>query len=286
MVVGNVTVGGTGKTPVVIALAEWLRGQGWRPGIVSRGYGGRATRTPHRVVFTSDPREVGDEPVLLARRAGCPVAVCRRRIDAVSLLLQETDCDVILSDDGLQHYALHRDIEICVVHGARRLGNGRCLPAGPLREPESRLQDVDDVLIMGEARTGEWSVRRIVGDLRGVHDDTQRASLDALRGQRVHAVAGIGDPQQFFASLRASGVQIIEHPFPDHHTYARSELAFNDGLPTVMTEKDAVKCQAWSGANVWYLESHAELPSQWLQQLAARLAPLQNRTGSRTPRRR
>lgn len=286
IIVGNVTVGGTGKTPVVIALATWLREQGWRPGIVSRGYGGRAIHSPHRVLATSDPRRIGDEPVLLARHAACPVAVCRRRIDAVSLLLQETDCNVILADDGLQHYALHRDIEICVINGARRLGNGRCLPAGPLREPASRLDEVDAVLSMGAAGPGEWPVQRIVGDLRGVRDNSLYAPLHALRGQRIHAVAGIGDPAQFFASLRERGVQIMEHPFPDHHTYAPSDLAFNDGLPIVMTEKDAVKCQSWCGANAYYLENRAQLDPIWLQQLAVRVAVLRERTWSRVPRQR
>lgn len=286
LVVGNITVGGTGKTPVVIALANWLQEQGWRPAIVSRGYGGRSTRQARRVLPDSDPREVGDEPLLLARHAGCPVAVCRRRIDAVALLLRETDCDVILTDDGLQHYALHRDLELCVVSGARRFGNGWCLPAGPLREPASRLRQVDYVLCVGAAQEGEWPVQRILGELRGVDDAQRRASLSLLRGQRVHAVAGIGDPQQFFASLREAGLDIVEHPFPDHHVYLAHDLAFNDGQPIVMTEKDAVKCQNLCSTNAWCLQSHAQLDPGWLQQLAARLASLRLRPWTRTPRRR
>lgn len=285
VVVGNLTVGGTGKTPVVIALAQWLREQGWRPAIVSRGYGGRADHGARRVQPDSDPREVGDEPVLLARNANCPVAVCRRRIDAVALLLQQTDCDLILTDDGLQHYALHRDIEICVISGTRRLGNGWCLPAGPLREPASRLTEVDFVLSVGRAGEGEWAVQRVAGQLRGVDTAARQAPLHHLRGQRVHGVAGIGDPQQFFATLRDAGLEVIEHAFPDHHVYRAADLAFAQDLPIVMTEKDAVKCRAFGGARAWYLESSVRLDPAWLQALARRLAPLRARAWSRHPRR-
>lgn len=286
VVVGNVTVGGTGKTPVVIALAKWLRDQGWRPAIVSRGYGGRATRQARRVLPDSDPQEVGDEPLLLARHGGCPVAVCRRRIDAVALLLQQTDCDVIVTDDGLQHYALHRDLELCVISGTRRLGNGWCLPAGPLREPASRLKEVDYVLCMGSASPGEWRVRRIAEELRAVADERRNRLLQELRGKRVHAVAGIGDPPQFFATLREAGLEIIEHTFADHHVYVTGDLAFGDDLPIVMTEKDAVKCRRLCGANAWYLPSHAEMDAALLQQLAERFAALRIRPWTRTPRRR
>lgn len=286
VMVGNVTVGGTGKTPVVIALAQWLREQGWRPAIVSRGYGGRAGHAARRVHPDSDPRDVGDEPVLLARHTECPVAVCRRRIEAVSLLLGETDCDLILTDDGLQHYALHRDIELCIISGARRLGNGWCLPAGPLREPASRLGDVDYVLSVGAAGEGEWPVQRIAGQLRSVDTAARRAPLHELRGERVHGVAGIGDPQPFFATLRDAGLNVIEHAFRDHHVYSAADLVFAEDLPIVMTEKDAVKCQKFGGARTWYLESFVRLDPAWLQLLASRLVPLRAQAWSRRPRRR
>ncbi len=263
IVVGNLTVGGTGKTPFVLWLARFLAAHGRRPGIVTRGYGGRSRHWPQRVRADSDPALVGDEPVLLARRAGCPVFADPDRVRAARALLVEAEggCDIVIADDGLQHYRLARDIEIALADGARGYGNGLCLPAGPLREPLSRLREVDLQVVLGEARgTREWGMRLVAA--RRLHrlDGTAAAEAAALRGRPVHAVAGIGHPARFFAQLRALGLDILEHPFPDHHSYTAADLAFGDDLDIIMTEKDAVKCERLDlgGARAWSLAVEAE----------------------------
>jgi len=251
IVVGNITVGGTGKTPLVMWLVERLRGMGRHPGVVSRGYGRRTAGAPHRVTADSDPAEVGDEPLLIARRCACPVAVAAQRVRAARMLMADDLCDVIVCDDGLQHYALARDLEIAVLDGSRRLGNGRCLPAGPLREPASRLQGVDLVVVNGEPHEGECAMRLAGERVQALQDATLEQPLAAWRGRRVHAVAGIGNPQRFFAQLRAHGLEVIEHPFPDHHPFEARELLFGDTCPVLMTEKDAVKCRGFAGSDRW-----------------------------------
>jgi len=252
IVVGNISVGGTGKTPLVVWLARHLERRGLRPGIVTRGYGGGATRWPQQVRGDSDPTAVGDEPVLLARRTGCPVAAGPDRVAAARALLQFHDCDVVISDDGLQHYALARDLEIVVVDGVRRLGNGRLLPAGPLREGAWRLRRADLVVVNGEGGPGEYSARMRPEQVRNLRGAAPR-SLNDFAGRRVHAVAGIGNPERFFAMLEKAGLEVQRHPFPDHHRFTASDLDFGDLDPVLMTEKDAVKCEAFSQPDHWYV---------------------------------
>lgn len=267
IVVGNLAVGGTGKTPLVIWLVDLLRRAGKRPGVVSRGYGGTPADYARAVTAASDPREVGDEPVLIALRAGCPVVVDANRVRAANNLLATHECDVIVADDGLQHYALARDVEIAVVDALRRHGNGRCLPAGPLREPLARLAAVDLVMINGGGAGDECGFT-----LRGEHvhsfDTAQPPrALSDFAGRRVHAVAGIGRPARFFEHLRARGVQVIEHAFPDHYAYDAADIRFGDGLPVLMTEKDAVKCRGFTDALHGYLPVSAELEAGCERQL-------------------
>jgi tetraacyldisaccharide 4'-kinase len=269
VVVGNLSVGGSGKTPLVIWVVTQLRAAGFVPGIVLRGYGGSASRGHEivRVRADSDPALVGDEALLSHRRTGAPVAVGRNRVRAARLLLAG-GVDVIVSDDGLQHLALARNFEIAVIDGERGFGNGYLLPAGPLREPRARIDSVDAVVINGEGRywreastqdPGGAFTMRLLGDrLALVGGGPESRALSGLAGQRVHAVAGIGNPQRFFSQLRAAGLEIIEHAFPDHHRYRPDELAFGDELPVLMTEKDAVKCSALGGQNRWYLPVTAE----------------------------
>jgi len=268
VVVGNLTVGGSGKTPLVIWLSAQLRAQGLQPGIVLRGYGGDAARAnePLEVDAGSDPDVVGDEALLLRLRTLAPVVVCRDRVRGAQRLLR-AGVDVIIADDGLQHWPLGRDFEIAVVDAARGLGNGHLLPAGPLREPPARLGQVDAVVLNGE---GGFDVAQVLGDERSspravfvmhlagewlwpLSGSGEPMALARLAGLRVHAVAGIGNPQRFFAQLMAAGLVVIAHPFPDHHRYRPAELEFNDGLPLLMTEKDAVKCRMFGAANHWYL---------------------------------
>ena len=246
IVVGNLTVGGTGKTPLVIWIAQFLAKNGWTPGVVSRGYGGTAT-APRAATIATDPAEVGDEPVLISRRAGCPVWVGRDRVRVAAVLRrEEPKVDVLISDDGLQHYRLRRDVEIAVVD-VRGFGNGFLLPAGPLREPRGRLKTVDRVVENGKTMVLEGDTLHRMSDAR------ERQPLKAFAGKKVHAVAGIGDPNRFFQHLEKAGVQVVPHPFPDHHPFAPRELEFGDDAPVLMTEKDAVKLRAAPRANWWVL---------------------------------
>lgn len=274
IVAGNISVGGTGKTPLVIWLVQQLKAAGMNPGVVSRGYGGQAKQWPQRVEADSDPRLVGDEPVLIARRGGCPVAVAPQRIDAVNFLLEQADCDIIISDDGLQHYALARDMEIALLDGVRGYGNRYCLPAGPLREPVSRLQEVDFIITKGASAPGETVMQYKMHDAVGVTDAKQVQSLWQLRGQRLHVLAGIGNPDPFFQTLRAQGLDIIPHRFPDHHAYSAQEIHFPDNLPVLMTEKDAVKCTRIASERHWYVPVEAILPTPFATDILKRLAEL------------
>jgi tetraacyldisaccharide 4'-kinase len=270
LVVGNIVAGGTGKTPLAIALIEALRERGWKPGVVSRGYGGSAT-SPVLLDARADPAVVGDEPMLIRKRTDVPVAVGPKRVAAARLLLPQ-GVDVIVADDGLQHYALARDVEICVVDGVRRLGNGRLLPAGPLREPGVRLQEVDFVVDNGgESREGEIPMRLVLTDAISIANRARRVPLAHFSGNQVHAVAGIGHPARFFDALRAHGIEPIEQPFPDHHPHAASDFDFGDDRPVLMTEKDAVKCSSFARANWWHVPATAELPATFFDDLAARL---------------
>lgn len=259
VVVGNITVGGSGKTPLVIWLARYLREQGLHPGIISRGYGGLAAHWPQPVDADSDPHLVGDEPVLMAQYCDCPMAVGPDRVAAARLLLQAHACNIIISDDGLQHYRLVRDVEIAVLDGERRLGNGFCLPAGPLREAPDRLGSVGLRVGNGRAEEGEHLMTLQPGAVFHLRDGVQR-TLDDFRGCRVHALAGIGHPPRFFQLLRDHGIEVIEHPFPDHHRYAVADVQFGDGLPVLMTEKDGVKCRAYGDEHLWSVAVSARLP--------------------------
>ena len=268
IVIGNLSAGGTGKTPLTIALASALRQRGYCPGVVSRGYGGHQ-REPLLLDDAPDPARVGDEPCVI-RASGVPVAVGRDRPAAARLLLA-AGCDVVIADDGLQHYALARDVDICVIDGTRRFGNQRLLPAGPLREPVSRLASVDfRVCNGGIAQAGEISMQ-LRGDAAVNLCDGRAQPLRNFAGQRVHALAAIGHPQRFFASLRAVGLEVIEHAFADHHAYAPAELDFADGLPLLMTDKDAVKCRAFAQPHWWRVPVQAELPASFLDTLCKRL---------------
>ncbi|MGH8764121.1 MAG: tetraacyldisaccharide 4'-kinase [Burkholderiales bacterium] len=265
--IGNLTVGGSGKTPLAIHVAELLQSKGWSPAIVSRGYGGSAT-APRGVSLASDPAEVGDEPVLMARRSGCPVWVGPERAAVVAAMrLEHPEVDVVILDDGLQHYALRRDLEIAVVD-ARGFGNGFMLPAGPLREPQTRLWRVDAVIAHGTDKVKGYAMRLEGDELHRATDARDRRPVAAFAGQRVHAVAGIGDPKRFFLHLARLGVKPVPHPFPDHHPFQARDLEFGDDAPVLMTEKDAVKCKRFARPQHWILPVRAvpdKAFDEWLQ---------------------
>ena len=264
IVVGNITAGGTGKTPLVVWLADYLSAKGYKPGIISRGYGGRAKNWPQQVRPDSDPATVGDEAILLSRRTGCPMAVGPDRYLAGKAILENTDCNIVLSDDGLQHYGLGRDIEIAVIDGRRRFGNGLLLPAGPLREGTWRLDHVDMKITNGEPHEDECGMKIRRGELFSLGKEGSRPLLD-FTDRQVHAVAGIGHPERFYTLLRNNGLKVIEHRFADHHEFDRKDLEFSDDLPVIMTEKDAVKCQRFVGDGYWYLEVSAQPDARCVQ---------------------
>jgi tetraacyldisaccharide 4'-kinase len=287
IVVGNVTVGGTGKTPLVAWLASQLSTTGLKVGIVSRGYG-RSNRAPEVVHLESDWRQVGDEPLLLRQLTGCDTVVSQDRLAGARKLVA-LGADVVIADDGLQHLRLARDCEIVVVDGARGFGNGRLLPAGPLREPPSGVQRAGIVVVNGAPEheslraTGETLLPdSLQMSLSGT--EAQRVDglagperLEHFRGRRVHAVAGIGNPQRFFRDLRARGIDVIEHPFPDHHPFVAADLTFNDDLPVLVTEKDAVRCRSLAHARLWYVpvtvEFHDDQGRELLSRVVRTLAP-------------
>jgi tetraacyldisaccharide 4'-kinase len=274
--IGNLTVGGSGKTPLAIHVAELLKGKGWSPAIVSRGYGGTVT-VPRGVTLASDPAEVGDEPVLMARRSGCPVWVGAERPAVIAALRRaHPECDVVVLDDGLQHYALRRDIEIAVVD-ARAFGNGFMLPAGPLREPRTRLWTVDAVVAHGTDRVQGYAMRLEGDELHRATDARERRPAKSFAGQRAHAVAGIGDPERFFQHLARLGVRVVPHPFPDHHPFRAADLEFGDQAPVLMTEKDAVKCKRFAKPSHWILPVRAAPDPAFDAWLQRRLGELGHR---------
>lgn len=283
VVVGNITAGGTGKTPVTIWLARELQARGFRPGIVSRGYGGSKSGSSMRVDHASDPDVVGDEPVLLAIRTGCPVVVDANRVRATQMLVED-GVDLIIADDGLQHYRLERTYEICVIDGARGLGNRHLLPAGPLRETIDRLNEVDQVLVNGPLR-GDREALSVVEqnaiefDLVAVEASRLDGSLNrpiaGFAGTTVHAVAGIGNPQRFFDMLRSHNIQVIEHAYPDHARLKRKDLDFRDEFDILVTEKDAVKLNKVALDKLWKVPVELQidplLAGPWLEQIESRL---------------
>ncbi len=265
VVVGNITVGGTGKTPLTLWLAQRLLAQGRRPGIVSRGYGGSAD-APRPVSVTDSPAEVGDEPLLLARRGGVPVWVGRDRAAAGrALLAAHPEVDLLLCDDGLQHYRLARDVELAVFDG-RGAGNGWPLPVGPLREPLARLRTVDAVVCNGAAdprlpaAAQRFDMRLQAGTFYRLDRPDLTCAPAQLAGRRLHALAGIGDPERFFRTLEGLGLAFTRHPFADHHAYTAADLAFAADGVLLMTEKDAVKCAGLTAGEAWVLPVEAELP--------------------------
>ncbi|MDG6773159.1 tetraacyldisaccharide 4'-kinase [Thiomicrorhabdus sp. ZW0627] len=265
IVVGNVVVGGSGKTPFIIWLVRQLRQQGLNVGIVSRGYGGKSKHWPQEAHPASDPKQLGDEPVLLAKQLQCPVAVAPQRCQAVALMMQRHDIDVIVSDDGLQHYELPRDIEVVMVDAQRQFGNGLCLPAGPLREPKERLQQVDFIVYNGNMpKSIEFPQKSFAMQLqpvcfRQLTNPKNTLPANAFAGQSVNAIAGIGNPQRFFDTLNELQIEVEGRAFADHYAYKSADFTeYGDEKPLLMTEKDAVKCSefAQSGQknNWWYLE--------------------------------
>lgn len=281
IVVGNISVGGTGKSPLVISLVNYLKKLGFKPGIVSRGYGGKSDSYPVEVSASSHTHDVGDEPVMIYNRTQCPVVVDPNRVNAAKTLIENHDCDVLVSDDGLQHYALDRDIEIAVVDGDRGIGNGLCFPAGPLREPVSRLSEVDLVVVNGDqsrveklldTRCSGMRLRptRLLNLVSGTAE-----TLASVNGKTVHAVVGIGHPERFFRTLKELGCTVVPHQFPDHHVFTGADIRFDDSLAVIMTEKDAVKIDKTSLSGefdqFWYLEVEAEFASHEVDRLLEKI---------------
>jgi tetraacyldisaccharide 4'-kinase len=266
IVVGNITAGGTGKTPLVIWICAFLRERGFRPGIVSRGHGGAGGTLDVRT--DANPAAVGDEPALLAIRTGCPVWVGHDRVAAARALLSaHPECNVLVSDDGLQHYRLRRNIEIAVVDAMRGLGNGLPIPSGPLREPASRLEEVDAVVFNGDGKAAAGGARGFAMSLQGAEfrnllNPALTQDATAFLGLRVHALAGIGNPGRFFEHLQRLGLAFTAHPFPDHHAFVASDLEFDGADAIIMTEKDAIKCQSFARANHWVLAVDARVDSR------------------------
>jgi len=293
IVVGNITVGGTGKTPFVIALGKLLKQRGMRVGVISRGYGGRAPHHPFWVKADSNPGESGDEAILIARNLQCPVLVDTNRTRALQALTASAECDVIISDDGLQHYAMPRDIEIVIIDGERGLGNKLCLPAGPLREPPSRLLRVDHVVINGGScdryrkQTKDCTMMQLQPLCWMNVRSAERMELEALSAlaavengapaQVMHALAGIGNPQRFFNTVSSLGYDAVYHPFPDHYNFTEQDLQFGDNAIVLMTEKDAVKCSSFAGENCWYLALEAQLDSDFVAKLVGEIENITQR---------
>ncbi|TBU97745.1 tetraacyldisaccharide 4'-kinase [Stutzerimonas kirkiae] len=259
IVVGNITVGGTGKTPMILWLIEHCRRRGLRVGVVSRGYGAHPPALPWRVEAGQPARQCGDEPLLIANRCGVPLYIDPDRGRAIRALLAAEPVDLILCDDGLQHYRLARDLELVLIDAVRGLGNGRCLPAGPLREPRERLLEVDAVLFNGGIPAGGegYELELRPSDLVELASGRVLPLAHFPPGQRLHAVAGIGNPQRFFATLERLDWRPIAHPFADHASYTPEQLSFSPELPLVMTEKDAVKCQAFAPLGWTFLRVQA-----------------------------
>lgn len=270
IVVGNIAAGGSGKTPFTLWLVKLLQDHGYRPAVLSRGYGAQAGLRPLRVAPDGDAAVCGDEPLLIAQRTGAPVYIDADRARAGRAAIADAQANVLVCDDGLQYYRLRRDIEIALVDGERRVGNGQLLPAGPLREPVSRLAEVDFVVLKGHGEAGETVMRFSDFRLRRLCDGVEFAPA-AFAGRTIHAVAGIAAPSSFFTELRRLGMSVIEHPLPDHHPIGPRDLHFGDDLPVVMTEKDAVKCPAFADPRYHALSFTVDLDAAFAAQLLERL---------------
>ncbi|QUM76380.1 tetraacyldisaccharide 4'-kinase [Moritella sp. 24] len=280
IVVGNITVGGTGKTPLVVYLCEQLMAAGYKPGIISRGYGSKAPEYPYIVNADSPVEHSGDEPFMLQQRTQCPLVISPVRTEAAAHLLANFNVDVIITDDGLQHYAMQRDIELIVIDGKRRLGNGHLLPMGPLREGAWRLKTADFVICNGgNGLTDETDMLLAAAPLRKVINN-ELATPDNIKS--IVAVAGIGNPQRFYTTLEQHDYVIEEHlSFPDHHAFTAADIEkFAAGRTVIMTEKDAVKCQSFAQDNWYYLPVNAHLDSGFLPKLLLKLKELTHDSGS------
>lgn len=292
IVVGNIYIGGNGKTPFVIWLVEQLKQAGYKPAVVSRGYGALTEKEtdvswPRLVSVQDDIRLFGDEPLIIHQSTHCPVVVDPDRSRAVKKISQDTDCNVIISDDGLQHYAMSRFIEINITDAKRLYGNGLCLPAGPLRESTARLKSVDYIIYnISHVGSNETLLKEAVEkfpekifsmdyELLSIKplsgEMLQSMTLEDFKGKIVHAVAGIGDPERFFTLLKNNGLIVIEHPFSDHYQYKRDDFIFDESYPIVMTEKDAVKCQSFSLSKAWYLPVKAKIDPMLLSKIIDQL---------------
>lgn len=262
IVVGNLTVGGTGKTPLVIWMAQFLQKKGLRPGIVTRGVGGKQQANPRRVTSSSDPKQAGDEAVLIAKKTNCPVVIAKNRPSAVRELMNE--CDVIISDDGLQHYHLGRNMEVVLIDGIRKLGNQTLLPAGPLRESVQRLQKVDFIIEHAEEKKiqNAYKMQLVGSEFISLLNETS-CLIEHFKPKKIHAAAAIGHPERFFNSLRRQGFDLIEHVYPDHYLYCAQDFSFQDNFPIIMTEKDAIKCKTFADERFWYLPVGAEVEPEF-----------------------
>lgn len=281
IVIGNIVVGGSGKTPLLLALCDYIQKQGFKLGVVSRGYGGNVTGV--KQVQKKDSADVvGDEPLMIFQRTNLPVVVGADRVAAVNYLLENNDCDIVLSDDGLQHYRMQRNLEIAVIDSKRGFGNGFCLPAGPLRERSSRLQEVDIIVYNGisTSTVEECSYSLQVVSLTKLGGDESR-SLTSFLHKPVHAVAGIGNPERFFQQLRQNDVDIIEHVFPDHYRYRQADFSGWNDACILMTEKDAVKCGNLPLTDAWIVKVEADFSDKLESQLSSHLLPLLKHQASR-----
>jgi len=277
VVIGNISVGGTGKTPLIIELSKLLASLGYKVGIISRGYGGTGP-WPHQLNNASKAEQSGDEPVQLYQRTGLPIVVGPDRVDDAALLCEQNEIDIILADDGLQHYRLQRELELVVVDQQRQFGNGFCLPAGPLREPLSRL-DVQHgkkqswCIYNGGQQKYSFSIKP--GMVINLQSGEEK-SLKSFANMRVHAVAGIGNPQRFFTMLEQHGINVTEHAFPDHYQYQSSDVDFDDDLPVLMTEKDSVKCTPSDNAKLWYVAIDIVLSDDFVNDFTKQIGQLTN----------
>ena len=270
VVVGNITAGGTGKTPIVIAMANYFESKNKKVGVVSRGYGGRYAEESMEVLSSSDSIECGDEPLLIKHKTKAKVVVAKKRSKAVEYLNLKYSLDVIISDDGLQHYSMGRQIEIAVIDGKSRLGNGLFLPSGPLRESKKRLKSVDFIINNGSSSDGEISSQLEAQSYINIVTKEKR-DLDFFKDKKCYAVAGIGKPDNFFSMLRVLGVEVISKSFPDHYQFNEKDLSFHNEYPIIMTSKDCVKCSQFASDQMWYLDINAKIDSDFYHQLELKL---------------